>query len=149
MKHPFHVGSFDKSLLLVVVAFIAIIIQVMDKSFGTTFTLSLRDIFPRADLLVFGLMILISIAIQSVLIKKAREAVKIDRSKSRVGQTVLVVTALLQYSAADMLVIILFQAVFTLKYSVNLLETIVGINLITSSVILAILSSRFVRTLRY
>ena len=54
MKHPFHVGSFDKGLLLVVVAFIAIIIQVMDKSFGTTFTLSLRDIFPRADLLVFG-----------------------------------------------------------------------------------------------
>jgi hypothetical protein len=149
MKHPFHVGSFDKSLLLVVVAFIAIIIQVMDKSFGTTFTLSLRDIFPRADLLVFGLMILISIAIQSVLIKKAREAVKIDRSKSRVGQTVLVVTALLQYSAAGILVIILFQAVFTLKYSVNLLETIVGINLITSSVILAILSSRFVRTFRY
>ena len=81
-----------------------------------------------------------------MLIKKAREAVKIDRSKSRVGQTVLVVTALLQYSAAGMLVIILFQAVFTLKYSVNLLETIVGINLITSSVILAILSSRFVRT---
>jgi hypothetical protein len=59
MKQSFHVDSFDKSLLLVVVAIIAVIIQVMDKSFGTTFTLSLGNIFPRADILVFGLMILI------------------------------------------------------------------------------------------
>ena len=49
MKQSFHVDSFDKSLLLVVVAIIAVIIQVMDKSFGTTFTLSLGNIFPRAD----------------------------------------------------------------------------------------------------
>jgi hypothetical protein len=104
MKRSFHVGSFDKSLLLVIVATIAVIIQVMDKSFGDTFTLSLGNIFPRTDiLLVFGLMILISIIIQSVLIKNIREAVKIERSKSRVGQMVLIVAALLQYSAAGIL----------------------------------------------
>jgi hypothetical protein len=80
MKRSFHVGSFDKSLLLVIVATIAVIIQVMDKSFGDTFTLSLGNIFPRTDILVFGLMILISIIIQSVLIKNIREAVKIERS---------------------------------------------------------------------
>jgi hypothetical protein len=148
MRRSFHVGSFDKSLLLIIVAFIAVIIQVMDKSFGDTLTLSLGNVFPRTDILVFGLMILISITIQSVLIKKAREAVKIERSKSTIGQTVLMIAALLQYSAAGILVIVLFQALFTLKYSVVLLEAILGINLITSSVILAILSSRFVRTFR-
>jgi hypothetical protein len=148
MRRSFHVDSFDKSLLLIV-AFIAVIIQVMDKSFGDTLALSLGNVFPRTDILVFGLMILISITIQSVLIKKAREAVKIERSKSTIGQTVLMIAALLQYSAAGILVIVFFQAFFTLKYSVVLLEAILGINLITSSVILAILSSRFVRTFRY
>jgi hypothetical protein len=149
MRRSFHVGSFDKNLLLVIVAFIAVIIQVMDKSFGDTLTLSLGNVFPRTDILVFGLMILISITIQSVLIKKAREAVKMERSKSTIGQTVLMIAALLQYSAAGILVIVLFQAFFTLEYSVVLLEAILGINLITSSVILAILSSKFVRTFRY
>ena len=44
--------------------------------------------------------------------------------------------------------ITLFQIVFTSQYNVDLLETVVGINLITSSVLLAILSSRFLRTFR-
>ena len=38
------------------------------------------------------------------------------------------------------------MALFTSQYNVKLLETVVGINLITSSLLLAILSSRFVRT---
>lgn len=148
MKRSFHAGSIDNNLLIVIVVIIAVILQVMDKSFGNTFTLSLGNIFPRADVLVFGLMALISITIQSVLIKKTRESVKVERSKSRLGQIVLVIATLLQYSAAGILVIILFQILFISKYNVDLLETIVGINLITSSVLLAILSSRFVRTLR-
>ena len=93
-------------------------------------------------------MVLISITIQVVLIKRTRESVKVERSKSRLGQSVLVIANLLQYSASGILVIILLEAIFTSQYNVNLLEAVVGINLITSSVLLAILSSRLVRTYR-
>ena len=148
MKHTFHARSIGNSLLIVIVAIIAVILQVLDKTFGNTFTISLGNIFPQADLMVFGLMVLISITIQFVLIKKTRESVKVEKSKSRLGKSVLVIATLLQYSASGILVIILFEAIFTSQYNVDLLETVVGINLITSSVLLAILSSRFVRTYR-
>ena len=65
MKRSFHTSSIRNSFLIVIVAIIAVIVQVIDKSFGNTFTLSLGNIFPRADIFVFGLMILISITIQS------------------------------------------------------------------------------------
>ncbi len=148
MKNSFHVGSIDNSLLIVIVVIITVVLQVLDKTFGNTFTVSLGNIFPQADLMVFGVMVLISITIQVVLIKKTRESVKVERSKSRLGQSVLVIANLLQYSAAGILVIILFEALFTSQYNVDLVEAVVGINLITSSVLLAILSSRFVRTCR-
>ena len=148
MKHTIHARSIGNSLLIVIVAIIAVILQVLDKTFGNTFTISLGNIFPQADLVVFGLMVLISIAIQFVLIKKTRESVKVEKSKSRLGKSVLVIATVLQYSASGILVIILFEAIFTSQYNVDLLETVVGINLITSSVLLAILSSRFVRTYR-
>jgi hypothetical protein len=93
-------------------------------------------------------MVLISITIQFVLIKKTKESINVERSKSRLGKSVLVIANVLQYSAAGILVIILFQVIFTSKYSVDLLETVVGINLITSNVLLAILFSRLVRTYR-
>ncbi|MGA9840856.1 MAG: hypothetical protein WBP64_10905 [Nitrososphaeraceae archaeon] len=60
----------------------------------------------------------------------------------------LVIANVLQYSASGILVIILFEAIFTSQYNVDLLETVVGINLITIIVLLAILSSRLVRTYR-
>jgi uncharacterized membrane protein YwzB len=148
MSILFHGRRFDRrSLLLVIVAIIGAIIQVMDKSFGNTF--AVYSIFPRSDVLVFGLIILISIIIQSVLIKKARESLMIERSKTRLGQAVLIVAVLLQYISSGILVIILFQATFTLKYSIIFLEAILGINLTTSSVLLAVLSWRFIRSLRY
>jgi hypothetical protein len=93
-------------------------------------------------------MVLISITIQFILIKKTRDSVKVERSKSRLGKSVLVIATLLQYSASGILVIILFEAIFTSEYNVDLLETVAGINLITSSVLLAILLSRFVHTYR-
>jgi hypothetical protein len=58
------------------------------------------------------------------------------KSKSSLGKSVLVIANLLQYSVDVILVIILFQVIFTSKYSVDLLETVAGINLITSSVLL-------------
>ena len=150
MKHSFHVlTGIENSILFGIVLTIAVILQIMDKSFGNTFTLSLGNAFPRADLLVFSLMILVSITIQSVLIKKARGLAKVEKSKSRLGQTALIVATLLQYFALGVLVIILFQSFFNSEYSVALLETIVGINLLTSSALLAILSSRFIRTFRH
>ena len=120
----------------------------MDKSFGNTFTLSLGNTFPRADILVFGLMVLISIMIQSVLIKKTRGSLKLEGSKSNLGKAVVLIAILLQYAAAGILIITLFQIVFKSEYNVDLLEKIVGINLITSSILLTILSSRFLRTFR-
>jgi hypothetical protein len=148
MKQTFRAHSISNSLLIVIAAIFAIILQVLDKTFGNTFTISLGSIFPRADLMVFGLMVLISITIQTVLIKKTRESVKVEKSKSRLGKSVLVIATLLQYSASGILVIILLEAIFTSEYNVDLLETVVGISLITSSVLLAILSSRFIRTFR-
>ena len=148
MKQTFRAHSISNSLLIVIAAIFAIILQVLDKTFGNTFTISLGSIFPRADLMVFGLMILISITIQTVLIKKTRESVKVEKSKSRLGKSVLVIATLLQYSASCILVIILLEAIFTSEYNIDLLETVVGISLITSSVLLAILSSRFIRTFR-
>ena len=148
MKQTFRAHSISNSLLIVIAAIFAIILQVLDKTFGNTFTISLGSIFPRADLMVFGLMILISITIQTVLIKKTRESVKVEKSKSRLGKSVLVIATLLQYSASGILVIILLEAIFTSEYNIDLLETVVGISLITSSVLLAILSSRFIRTFR-
>jgi hypothetical protein len=150
MNRLFHISpNIDNSLLIPIAAIIAIILQVMDKSFGNTFALSLEIIFPRADILVFGLMVLISIIIQAVLIRKARTLVKAERSKSRIGMTILVIATILQYFTVGILVVILFQTVFNSNYSVALLETIVGTNLITSSALLAILSSKFVRTFRH
>ena len=148
MESTFHARSLGNSWLIVIVAIIAVILQVLDKTFGNTFTISLGSIFPQADLLIFGLMVLISIAVQFVLIQKTRESVKVEKSKSRLGKSVLVIANLLQYSASGILVIILFEAIFTSEYNVDLLETVVGINLIISSVLLAILSSRFVHTYR-
>ncbi len=142
----FHTNSHDGNLLIIISVIVAVIVQVMDKSFGNTFTLSLSNTFPRADILVFGLMVLISIAIQSVLIKKTRGSLKLERSKSKLGKAVVLIAILLQYAAAGILIITLFQIVLTLEYNVHILETIVGINLITSSVLLTILSSRFLRT---
>lgn len=135
-------------LLIIIPVIAAVIIQVMDKSFGNTFELSLGNIFPQADVLVFGLMIAISITIQSVLIKKTRGSLKLEGSKSKLGKAVVLIAILLQYVAAGILIMTLFEIVFTSEYNVYLLETIVGINLITSSVLLAILSSRFLRTFR-
>jgi hypothetical protein len=142
------VRSIDSSFLIVMVAIIAVILQVLDKTFGNTFTISLGSIFPQANLIVFGLMVLISITIQIVLIKKTKESINVERSKSRLGKSILVIANLLQYSGSGIIVIILFQIIFTSKYSVDLLGTVVGINLIISSVLLAILSSRLVRTYR-
>ena len=50
MKHTFHARSIGNSLLIVIVAIIAVILQVLDKTFGNTFTISLGSIFPQADL---------------------------------------------------------------------------------------------------
>jgi hypothetical protein len=148
MEPTIHARSIGNSLLIVIIAIIAVILQVLDKTFGNTFTISLGNVFPQADLVVFGLMVLITIAIQFVLIKKTRESVKVERSKSRLGKSVLIIATVLQFSASGILVTILFEAIFTSQYNVDLLETVVGINLITSSVLLAILSARFVRTYR-
>jgi hypothetical protein len=147
IRCSFHAGIINNNLLPVIVI-VSVIIQVMDRSFGNTFILSLGNIFPRADVLVFGLMVLISITIQSVLIKITSRSAKVVRHRSRLGRILFVITVLLQYSATGILVIILFQILFTSEYNVDLLETIVGINLITSSILLAILSSRFVRAFR-
>jgi hypothetical protein len=148
LKRTFHARSIGSGFLIATIAIIAVALQVLDKTFGNTFTISLGSIFPQADLMVFGLMVLISITIQFVLIKKTKESIKVERSKSRLGKSVLVLANVLQYSADVILVIILFQVIFTSKYSVDLLETVAGINLITSSVLLAILSSRLVRAYR-
>ena len=148
MKRTILARSTGNSLLIVIVAIIAVIIQVLDKTFGNTFTISLGSIFPQADLVVFGLMVLITITIQFVLIKNTRRSVTVEKSKSRLGKIVLVIANVLQYSASGILVIILFESIFTSQYNVDVFETVVGINLITSSVLLAILSSRLVRTYR-
>jgi len=86
MEPTIHARSIGNSLLIVIIAIIAVILQVLDKTFGNTFTISLGNVFPQADLVVFGLMALITIAIQFVLIKKTRESVKVERSKSRLGE---------------------------------------------------------------
>ena len=145
----FHASLLNINLSFVVlIAIISVIIQVMDRSFGNTVILSLQNIFPRADVLVFGLLVIISISMQSVLIKYTSRSAKVERNRSRLGRILFLITVLLEYSATGILVTILFQIVFTSEYNVYLLETVVGINLITSSVLLAILSSRFVRTYR-
>jgi hypothetical protein len=148
MKRTFHARSIGSSFLIAIVAIIAVTLQVLDKTFGNTFTISLGNIFPQADLMVFSLMVLISITIQFVLIKKTKESIKVEKSKSRLGKSILVIANVLQYSADGIIVIILFEVIFTSKYNVDLLETVAGINLITSSVLLAILSSRLVRAYR-
>ena len=143
--------SFSSSIIninmsfVVVISIISVIIQVMDRSFGNTVILSLQNLFPRADVLVFGLLIIISIAMQSVLIKYTSRSAKIEGNRSRLGRILFVVTVLLQYSVIGILITILFQIVFRSEYNVYLLETVAGINLITSSILLAILSSRFIR----
>lgn len=143
MKFSFHAGSIDSRLIILFVVAVAVILQVLDKTFGNTLTISLD---PQASLMVFGLMVLVSITIQFVLFKNTRKSIKVERSRSRLGQIIFVITTLLQYSAAGFLVIILFEALFTSQYNVTLLEIAVGISLITSSLLLAILSLRFVRT---
>ncbi len=146
MKLPIICGSIESRLLILfVVAAATVILQVLDKTFGNTLTISLENLFPQASLIIFGLMILISIVIQFVLFRKIRKSIKTGRSSSRSGQVIFVVTTLLQYSAAAFLVVIFFEALFTSQYNVDFLELIVGISLITSSLLLAILSSRFVR----
>ncbi len=146
MKLLFHFNSVDSNLLIIILVITAVIIQVMDKSFGNTFSLSLGSIFPRGDILVFGLMVLSSITVQSVLIKKTGISFKLRRYKSKLGKAVGLTTISLQYFADGILIIILFQTIFTSQYNVNLLEAVVGINLLTFSILLAILSSRFLRT---
>ena len=144
MKFSFNAGSFDSRFLILFVVAVVVILQVLDKTFGNTLTMSLENIFPQASLMVFSLMVLISITVQFVLFRNTRKS--IERSRSRLGQIIFVVSTLLQYFAAGFLIIILFEALFTSQYSVDLLELVVGISLITSSLLLAILSSRFVRT---
>ena len=146
MKFSFIAGSIESRLLILFVVAVAVILQVLDKTFGNTLTISLENMFPQASLMVFGLMVLISIMIQFVLFRNTRKSIKVGRSSSRLGQIILVVTTLLQYSTTGFLVIILFEALFTSQYNVDFLELVVGISLITSSSLLAILSSRFVRT---
>src|SRR6187402_8483 len=120
MKRSVHVRGIDDSWLIVIVAIIAVILIVLDKTFGNTFTTSLGSIFPKADLMAFSLMALISIFIQFVLIRKTRKSVKVEKSKSRLGKSVVVIATLLQYSASVILVIILFEAIFTSQYNVDL-----------------------------
>ena len=149
IRYSLSASTINNSLsLVIVVAAVSIIIQVMDRSFGNSVILSVHDFFPRADVLVFSLLVIISIAMQYMLIKYTSRSAKVERNRSRFGRILFVITVLLQYSATGILVTILFQIVFTSEYNVHLLETVVGINLITSSVLLAILSSRFVRTYR-
>jgi hypothetical protein len=146
MKFSFIATNIESHLLILFVVAVAVILQVLDKTFGNTLTISLENIFPQASLMVFGLMVLISIMIQCVLFRNTRKSIKVGRSSSRLGQIIFVVTTLLQYAAAGFLAIILFEALFTSQYNVDFLELVVGISLITSSLLLAILSSRFVRT---
>ena len=141
MKFSFNAGSFDSRFLIL---FVVAVVVILDKTFGNTLTMSLENIFPQASLMVFSLMVLISITVQFVLFRNTRKS--IERSRSRLGQIIFVVSTLLQYFAAGFLIIILFEALFTSQYNVDLLELVVGISLITSSLLLAILSSRFVRT---
>jgi hypothetical protein len=119
------------------------IVQVMDKSFGNTY------ILPTYDIFVFGIMILISSLIQYILIKIIRDTARIEGSKSKIGKTILTAAIVLQFSASGLLAIILFEVLLTSEYSIMLLQVTVGISLISFSVILAILSSRFMRSFRY
>jgi hypothetical protein len=144
----FHSTSIDRNLLIIVPVIAAVVVQIMDKSLGNTFTLSLQDIFPRADIIVFGVMVVISIVIQSILIKKTKESLKQERSKSILGKAAVIIAISLQYIVACILIITLFQIVFTSEYSVDVLETIIGINLIASTALLAMLSSRLLRTFK-
>ena len=54
MEPTIHARSIGNSLLIVIIAIIAVILQVLDITFGNTFTISLGNVFPQADLVVFG-----------------------------------------------------------------------------------------------
>ena len=149
IRYSLNASTINNSLsLIIVIATISVIVQVMDRSFGNTVILSLQDLFPRADVLLFGLLVMISIALNYVLIRFSSRSSRIERQRSKLGRILFVITVLLHYSSTAILVTILLQVVFTSEYNVYLMETVVGINLIMSSILLAILSSRLVRTYR-
>ena len=54
MKFSFNAGSFDSRFLILFVVAVAVMLQVLDKTFGNTLTMSLENIFPQASLIVFS-----------------------------------------------------------------------------------------------
>ena len=74
MKFSFNAGSIDSRFLILFVVAVVVILQVLDKTFGNTLTMSLENIFPQASLMVFSLMVLISITVQFVLFRNTRKS---------------------------------------------------------------------------
>lgn len=96
MKFSLITNSNESRLLIPFVVAVAVILQVLDKTFGNTLTISLENIFPQASLMAFGLMVLISITIQFFFFRNTRKSAKLRKSSSRLGQIIFVATTLLQ-----------------------------------------------------
>lgn len=140
------VGS-SKDAILFSLAFISVVLEVVDKSLSGTQILN-NDFFDL-EVPVFCVVVIVAIATQFLLIRYSKSVVMIERSKSLAGYILLRATVVLQGLISLFLVLISLEVLFSSRYNSFLVELVVAISLVTSTVLLAFLSLRFLQTIRY
>jgi hypothetical protein len=133
--------------LLLGIAFAAVILQIIDKSLNSSLFAS--NNFPPPEIIIFGLLAVASIAMQFMLIYGGKRVAMIGGGRSLFASIFHKSIIILEGFLCALLLLIFLQSLFVMSYSVTILEISIGTSLIVSSVILAILASRFLRTLRY
>jgi MFS family permease len=133
--------------LLLGIAFGAVILQIVDKSLNASLFVSYE--FPRMEIIIFGVMTILCIAIELLLFYWGKKLAMIERGRSLFASIFYRSIIILQGFLCILLISIFIQTLFQSEYSIVLLELSVGTSLLVSSLILAVLSARFLRTMRY
>lgn len=129
--------SIFSSMIIIIVAFLAVVFQVVDRSAGDTFGSSMGGVESFSILAIYSAITITSLAIQGYfLVASTRIVFKVKKATSHRG---IVITCLYLASHLTILGLIgylLGEQIVLSRYHIMLSELIVGLSLIISTIIL-------------
>ena len=136
--------------LLIVIAFVVIVIQVIDNSAGQLWTNSLSDRMSPYYLLFFSILIIISISIHIFFLYTARKIIyRIKKSRSPFATKSSTIYTISQILLIIFLTYLFIEQLTNEKYPILVLKTIVGLSFMVPFFILILLSFTFLKSYRY
>ncbi len=133
--------------ILVILAFAALVVQVLDKSLSSSYGVISDN--SGTGLLYFSILVIASIVLQIFLIKLGRKITNFRDSRLRSSRIVHLATYVSEGLIGLLLLIIIGESIFNSQYWMGFVEGLLGLTLLFSSFILALLSFKFFQTLQF